>query len=146
MKHVVNPVSKKIPFDQNKLPANYSSDHRLSGFGALSGGLTVSKQFAKGVSFEIGAEYYTHAGSLKLGGGGEAAYADYSYYTVNGVLKVDLSALSCPAWTANMPDMAIMFTIAVTRRPALCSITCWTNPADLWLALVTCMAISPVIC
>ncbi|MDD5320859.1 MAG: DUF3570 domain-containing protein [Methylococcales bacterium] len=90
----VNPVPKTVPFDRNKLPANYSSDHRLSGFGALSGGVTISKQFARGISFEASAEYYTHEGSLKLGGGGESSYADYSYYTVNGVLKVDLSALS----------------------------------------------------
>ncbi len=90
----VNPVAKTIPFDRNKLPATYSSDHRLSGFGALSGGITISKEFAKGVSFEASAQYYTHAGSLKLGGGGEGAYADYDFYTVNGVLKVDLSALS----------------------------------------------------
>ena len=51
-------------------PQYYSSDQRLSGFGALSGGLTVSKQFAKGVSLETGFEYYTHQGGLKLGGGG----------------------------------------------------------------------------
>ncbi|MFZ2172269.1 MAG: DUF3570 domain-containing protein, partial [Methylococcaceae bacterium] len=91
---VVNPVNKTIPFDSSQLPANYSSDHRLSGFGALSGSITLSKQFAKGISFEASAEYYTHEGSLKLGGGGEGSYADYNYYTVNGVLKVDLSALS----------------------------------------------------
>jgi hypothetical protein len=91
---VVNPINKTVPFDSSKLPANYSSDHRLSGFGALSGGVTVSKQFAKGVSVEANAEYYSHAGSLKLGGGGEGAYADYNSYLVNAVLKVDLSALS----------------------------------------------------
>ncbi|MGR8997851.1 MAG: DUF3570 domain-containing protein [Gammaproteobacteria bacterium] len=90
----INPVNKTIPFDGSKLPANYSSDQRLSGFGALSGGITISKEFAKGVTLEAGAEYYTHAGSLKMGGGGEGSYADYNYYTVNGVLKVDLSALS----------------------------------------------------
>jgi seryl-tRNA synthetase len=65
------------------LPSNYSSDHRLSGYGALSGGLMVSKKFAKGVALEAGAEYYTHAGSLKLGGGGEGAYADFNSYMVN---------------------------------------------------------------
>ena len=85
-------IGRKI--NVNLLPANYSSDQRLSGFGAISGGITISKQFAKGISFEAGAEYYSHAGSLKLGGGGEGSYADYSFYTVNGVLKVDLSALS----------------------------------------------------
>ncbi len=77
-----------------QLPDNYSSDQRLSGFGALSGGLTLSKKFAKGVSFEIGAEYYVHAGSLKLGGGGEGAYADYNSYMANAALKVDLSTVS----------------------------------------------------
>lgn len=81
-------------FDPQKLPDHYSSDHRLSGYGALSGGITVSKQFAKGISLEAGAEYYSHAGSLKLGGGGEGAYADFDFYMVNAALKVDLSALS----------------------------------------------------
>jgi len=84
------------PYDPKLLPSNYSSDHRLSGFGALSGGVTISKKFAKGISLEAGVEYYTHAGSLKLGGGGENSYADFNYYVVNGALKVDLAALSLP--------------------------------------------------
>lgn len=79
-----------------QIPANYSSDHRLSGFGALSGGVTLSKKFAKGIGLEIGAEYYTHAGSLKLGGGGEGAYADFSSFLVNAALKVDFAALAMP--------------------------------------------------
>ncbi|MGZ5620494.1 MAG: DUF3570 domain-containing protein [Methylobacter sp.] len=91
---VVNPINKTAPFDAGKLPANYSSDQRLSGFGALSGGITLSKQFAKGITLEASAEYYAHAGSLKLGGGGEGSYADYNSYMVNGVLRVDLSTLS----------------------------------------------------
>lgn len=89
-----NPLPKTTYFDSNKLPAHYSSDQRLSGYGTLSGGITISKQFAKGVSLEAGAEYYTHAGSLKLGGGGEGDYADFDFYMVNAALKVDLSALS----------------------------------------------------
>ncbi|NOT83266.1 MAG: DUF3570 domain-containing protein [Methylococcaceae bacterium] len=83
-----------VPLNTTKLPANYSSDQRLSAFGALSGGIAINKQFAKGVSLEVGAEYYTHAGSLMLGGAGEGAYADFNYYMVNAALKVDLSALS----------------------------------------------------
>lgn len=75
------------------LPSNYSSDQRLSGYGALSGGVTLSKQFAKGVNFEVGFEYYTHAGSLKLGGGGEGSYADFNYYVANAGMKVNLDAL-----------------------------------------------------
>ncbi|MGH8633991.1 MAG: DUF3570 domain-containing protein, partial [Burkholderiales bacterium] len=87
---------RDVPFDPKKLPDNYSSDHRLSGYGALSGGVIVTKEFAKGVSLEAGFEYYAHEGGLKLGGGGEGDYADFSYYQVNAALKVALDA----AWSA----------------------------------------------
>lgn len=80
--------------DSRTLPSNYSSDHRLSGYGTLSGGVTLSKQFTKGVNFELGFEYYSHAGSLKLGGGGEGAYADFNYYLANAAMKVNLDALA----------------------------------------------------
>ena len=81
-------------FNRNLLPANFSSDHRLSGYGTLSGGATLSKQFAKGINFDLGFEYYTHQGGLKLGGGGEGSYADFDYWAVNGALKVNLEALA----------------------------------------------------
>ncbi len=74
-------------------PENFSSDQRLSGYGTLSGGLTVEKKFAKGVSLETGFEYYTHQGSLKLGGGGEDSFADFDYWVANAALKVNLSAM-----------------------------------------------------
>ncbi len=83
-----------LPYDPGKLPKNFSSDQRLSGFGALSGGVTVTKQLAKGLSLETGFEYYSHQGSFKLGGGGEGAYADFDYWAANATLKVDLAALS----------------------------------------------------
>lgn len=83
-----NAILSQVPI------SHYSSDHRLSGYGALSGGVTVSKQFTKGVSFEAGVEYYNHVGGLKLGGGGEGNYADFNYYLVNAALKVDLSAFA----------------------------------------------------
>ncbi|NOS75058.1 MAG: DUF3570 domain-containing protein [Methyloglobulus sp.] len=78
---------------QPTLPANFSSDQRLSGYGTLSGGVTVSKQFAKGVGLEAGFEYYTHQGGLKLGGGGEQDFANFDYWVANAALKVNLSAL-----------------------------------------------------
>jgi hypothetical protein len=53
----------------------------------------LSKQFAKGLSLEMGFEYYTHEGGLKLGGGGEGGYADFSSYSANAALKVDLASL-----------------------------------------------------
>ena len=90
----ISPVNKTKSFDRGKLPANFSSDHRLSGYGALSGGVTLSKQFAKGVALDLGFEYYTHQGSFKIGGGGEGSYADFDYWTANAALKVDLAALS----------------------------------------------------
>ncbi len=83
-----------LPFDSSKLQANFSSDQRLSGFGALSGGVTVTKQFTKGLSLETGFEYYTHQGGLKIGGGGEGAFSNYDYWVANAALKVDLAALS----------------------------------------------------
>jgi len=73
---------------------NFSSDHRLSGYGALSGGVVLSKQFSKGIRLDMGFEYYTHEGSLKMGGGGEGDYADFSSYTANAALTVDLSSMS----------------------------------------------------
>lgn len=79
--------------DLGRVPlAHYSSDYRLSGYGALSGGVTVSKKLGKAVTLQAGAEYYTHAGGLKLGGGGEGSYSDFNYWLVNASLKVDLSA------------------------------------------------------
>ncbi|MEQ1546203.1 DUF3570 domain-containing protein [Methyloglobulus sp.] len=74
-------------------PDNFSSDQRLSGFGTLSGGVTIAKQFAKGIQLETGFEYYTHQGGLKIGGGGEQDFADYDYWVANAALKVNLGAL-----------------------------------------------------
>jgi len=79
-----------LPYNPNKLPDHFSSDHRLSGFGALSGALTVSKTFGKAVTLETGFEYYTHQGSFKLGGGGENAFADFDYWLANAAVKVNL--------------------------------------------------------
>lgn len=90
----ISPVNKTVPFDRAKLPSRFSSDHRLSGYGALSGGVTVSKQFAKGVALDLGVEYYTHQGSMKIGGGGEGHYADFDYWTASAALKVNLESLS----------------------------------------------------
>jgi len=71
----------------------YSSDYRLSGFGKISGGLTVSKQFAKGLRLDAGFEYSTHQGSLKLGGGGEQSFADIDSYLLFAGLHMDLAKL-----------------------------------------------------
>ncbi len=72
---------------------NYSSDYRLSGFGKLSGGISISKQFAKGVRLDAGIEYFSHRGSLKLGGNGVDSYADIDSYLISGSLNVNLASL-----------------------------------------------------
>ncbi len=79
--------------DYLSLPDSYSSDQRLSAFGTLSGGVSISKKFVKGITLETGFEYYTHAGSLKIGGGGEGDYANYNFFVASAALKVNLSAL-----------------------------------------------------
>ncbi len=106
-KNINSPPDGQLPFNPKKLfdPSNrsgdftkyYSSDHRLSGYGTLSGGITVTKQFAKGLTVETGFEYYTHQGGLKIGGGGEGSYADFDYWLANAALKVNLEALALGA-------------------------------------------------
>lgn len=72
--------------------ANYSSDHRLSAYGTLSRGITVSKQFTKGVNLDVGFEYYTHRGAGRMGTGGEGEYADFDSYSLNAAVRVDFAA------------------------------------------------------
>jgi len=70
--------------DFSRMPIPYwSSDQRLAGFGALSFGLIITKQFAKDVRLEIGYENYRRSGDLKLGGGGVGSYADLSANVLN---------------------------------------------------------------
>lgn len=68
----------------------YSSDYRLSGYGALSLGLDLSKRFERGFSLQAGIEYYVHRGGLQAGGGA-ADYADYHSYLAHATLSLDLS-------------------------------------------------------
>ena len=89
---ILNVRNKTTSFDAEQLPKNFSSDHRLSGFGALSGGVSIAKQFSRGIGLQASFEYYTHQGGLKMGGGGEGSYADFDYYVASAALTVDLSA------------------------------------------------------
>jgi Protein of unknown function (DUF3570) len=82
------------PFSHRLLPGEYSSDHRLSGFGALSGGVVVQKQLARAFLLELGFEYSRHAGSWRAGGGGEDGFADFDAWLVNASLRIDLATLA----------------------------------------------------
>ncbi|MBD9356880.1 DUF3570 domain-containing protein [Methylomonas albis] len=71
---------------------HYSSDFRLADFGSLSGSIAFSKQLSKGIKLEAGVEYYTRQSDLKLGGGNDTSYADYSYYMVHAGMNINLYA------------------------------------------------------
>ena len=63
----------------------YSSDYRLASFGALSGGIKLSKEFTQikslsQLKFQAGIEYYDHKSSYQLGGNGSGSFDDFSYY------------------------------------------------------------------
>lgn len=90
----INPVSKLIPVDRSTLPGQFSSDDRLSGYGALSGGITLSQQIIPGLRAELSYEYYRHSGALKLGRGGQGAFGDFKYFVLNAGLNVDLGTLT----------------------------------------------------
>ena len=87
---LVNDFGERIIKD---VPEFYSSDHRLADFGAVSGGVTVSKQFARGVQAEAGFEYYSHQANLGLGGKHRQPFDDFDFWAANAALKVDFAAL-----------------------------------------------------
>lgn len=66
----------------------HSSDYRLSGFGALSPGLSLSKKWSDRLQLEAGFEYYTHQAGLKLGGTDQGDFADFSFILVNVVFRL----------------------------------------------------------
>ena len=79
-------------FDPALLPAYFSSDARLAGFGSLSAGLGVSTSFGRGVQLELGVDTTRQAGALKAGGGGVGAYADLRAWSASAVLRLDFGA------------------------------------------------------
>ncbi len=67
--------------------SSYSSDYRLAGFGAISGGIKLTKEFGKinsieKLKFQTGIEYYDHQADYQLGGNSSGGFADFKYYLV----------------------------------------------------------------
>ncbi len=92
--------------DFSQVPVTYySSDYRLSAYGAVSGGLSVSKQFDRGLSLEVGVERYVHAAHLKLGGGEADSFSDFGYWLFNLGLKLDFDAMATSVGAGSMDDM-----------------------------------------
>lgn len=76
-------------FDPALLPRYFSSDHRLSGFGAISASLTLSKEITRGLSFEASVESYRRASSLQFGGDGTGDYSDMEFTMLSAGVKLD---------------------------------------------------------
>jgi len=83
-------------FDSKKLPKNFSSDHRLSGYGTLSGGVTINKQFTKSITLQAGFEYFTRQSALQIGGSSRGSFGDFDYYVANVGLNIDIEKFNFP--------------------------------------------------
>lgn len=79
-------------YDPQLLPAQFSSDHRLAGFGTASAALTVSRRFASGFTMEAGVEYYERKSAWQAGGADDSAFADYDFVMATIAVEVDLQA------------------------------------------------------
>lgn len=72
----------------------YSTDYRLAGFGAMSGGLKIAKTFTElnkpieQMKIQAGVEYYDHSAAYQLGGNNAGDFADFSYYLVNASINL----------------------------------------------------------
>lgn len=60
----------------------YTSDFRLSSYGAISTGIQVNKDFNRWISLKSGFEYTFHRADLKMGGSKDG-YADFDFYFAN---------------------------------------------------------------
>ncbi len=94
-----NPENPERPqvFNPALLPEHFSSDHRLSGFGSVSAGLTLSKEITRGLVFESALEYYRRESHLALRGSDSSRYADFDFRLISAGLRLDLDAASLRA-------------------------------------------------
>jgi hypothetical protein len=86
------PANAEGAFNLAGVPLNaYSSDYRLGAFGAVSGGITVSKKANRALTFLGSFDYYARRSDLAFGNG-SGSFADFNFYAFNASVKVDLSA------------------------------------------------------
>lgn len=88
-------------FDPGLLPAAFSSDQRLSAHGVLGLGLGWTQRWARGLSLDVSVDHARHAGRLRWGGGGEAAFADLRHLSAQATLRLELDALALRALDGN---------------------------------------------
>ncbi|MFZ9583714.1 MAG: DUF3570 domain-containing protein [Pseudohongiellaceae bacterium] len=73
------------------LPAQFSSDPRLAGYGVQSAGLTVQRRLGDGLVLEAAFDRYRRASDLQFNGRGDSGYADFSYSLASLSLTLDLA-------------------------------------------------------
>lgn len=81
------------PFNPALLPAHYSSDARLGGYGSLTLGVSVARDLAPGVVAHAGVDWTRQSGRLKAGGAGLGAFADWRWMSAHVGLTVQLDTL-----------------------------------------------------
>lgn len=79
-------------FDPARLPAHFSSDQRLSGFGSVALGLGLRWQLAGPISLELGVDHTRQAAALGPGGRDDGRFADFSYWAASAALRLALDA------------------------------------------------------
>lgn len=70
------------------LDGNVSSDYRLAGFGAISGGLTLSKEMTDNLSFDADFEYYDRKADYQLGDNEGSSVDDLDFTTLMVGMKL----------------------------------------------------------
>ncbi|NOT11504.1 MAG: DUF3570 domain-containing protein [Methylococcaceae bacterium] len=85
------------PVSESSIAKNmgaYSSDYRLAGFGTVSGGIKLSKEFTDlkplaHLKFQTGFEYYAHKSEFQLGGTNhDGNFADFGYYLLTASVNL----------------------------------------------------------
>jgi hypothetical protein len=76
-------------FDSLPASGHYSSDYRLAGFGALSGGFKLSKQITDKLRIDANVELYDRESSYALTSEDDSSFADYGFasYSLNLSLR-----------------------------------------------------------
>ncbi|MGR8931519.1 MAG: DUF3570 domain-containing protein [Gammaproteobacteria bacterium] len=81
-------------FIEPRSDGHYSSDFRLAGFGSLTGGFNLSREWlnntylTESVKLELGFDYTTHAAGLKFDGQTASDVTDFSYILVRSSIEI----------------------------------------------------------
>lgn len=81
-------------FSPALLPAQYSSDPRLAGYGVVSAGISLQRRFGNGLLLSTGIDRYRRASSLQFNGNGDSSYADFDYMAASLAVTLDLQTVA----------------------------------------------------